>query len=1246
MAIVSDIQFQDAAVKPAALDTSCSFLAASFTASTSMAVGGDSVSPTGLFTAKSTNNVEAYFETTNTNGTASIFLNNDARPMWELAVSGNTSDSFIISNCTGAGGTTHYNALSITPAGAIGLGKKSAASVLDIAYADSSTGGIILTETTNSITTKIVNEGSSGSVGTTSSHPLGFRTAGLTRGVFDTNGRLGIGTDAPDALLDVRGAAIFNQDGADVDFRIEGDTEANLFFVDASTDRVGIGTATPGALLNVVQDQNGATTLLINTNTAGTAAVAGIQLESDAGGGDLRIFSSSFTTSNYNIADALVLESFSTSSGGLQLATEGAHEIGVWTNSTRRATVTSGGCIGVGIQAPDGLIHVHAGTAGSVAADSTACNLVVENSTAGGVSILVPNASAASLVFGSPADALGAEIKHTQSTTTMEVGTKESGGILKLNSADGTNAVYIDASQNVGIGTATPGVPLRVEGNACFTGTLTAANLSGGGTSLWSSGTNIVYVTGNCIGIGTDDPGSNNILTAQCGQNASTVLKVLNDTGGTAAAAILSAYSNTSSGFLAAYSSSFTTANQRIADAVLVQSDANASAGLHLATATTAELALWTNNTRRMTITSAGCVGIGTATTSDVIFKVQGNSCTTGTVYAQTFSGGGVSDDVWTMNGQDAYYKELSAGDNIGIGTTTPAHTLHVGGNAASAPALLVCDSGGSRIEVNSGAVKINNAYTMPAADGSAGEVICTDGSDTLTFGPGGYWTCVSGPELYYTGGNVGIGTTDPIADLHVSAAQTPCITIRQSGGSADEKVMFRMQHGASHANWYQTLMSGTGDTGTTRLCGTVTGCGATEREWVQVKAQNTGAQIDFSGCRMQIWSTCVCVSGDYLNINGNVGIGTDAPSTNLEIMGAAGYRGDLTLSTAETTIVATDALGRIDFKAPLEINGSNAVLPTARIEARAAEEFTATHNQTDLLFLLANDGGVTEKLRMTSGGRLGIGTATPSHTLDVEGVAHASTDVCAERCVAGVTGVRSDGWISAGGNICSTGTMCSTGNICGKAMICADGVICSGTCLVAGGCILAGICLFAPRVCGNACVAGTVFCATTSVGSAGLIRSEICVSAGTCVCAGHSFKAESTNVSCIKCLHVGGGANPSSANDAVMKCYVDCAIDAQAGGVCCVQHVLLEIYNQDATMGVSTCNKALTHVPMENTFVSQRETHCGWGSAVTQLSCAGCCTTTYRMKCQGLYYNGSTNVALNACSIWVAFDVVTSKSY
>lgn len=66
-----------------------------------------------------------------------------------------------------------------------------------------------------------------------------------------TNNRLGIGTASPGVALDVRGAVVFNEDGADADFRVEGDTDANLLFVDASTDRVGIGTATPGYKLQV-----------------------------------------------------------------------------------------------------------------------------------------------------------------------------------------------------------------------------------------------------------------------------------------------------------------------------------------------------------------------------------------------------------------------------------------------------------------------------------------------------------------------------------------------------------------------------------------------------------------------------------------------------------------------------------------------------------------------------------------------------------------------------------------------------------------------------------------------------------------------------------------------------------------------------------------------------------------------------------------------------------------------------------
>jgi len=44
---------------------------------------------------------------------------------------------------------------------------------------------------------------------------------------------------------------VLNDNSANIDTRIEGDTDANLFFLDASTDRIGIGTATPGSKLEV-----------------------------------------------------------------------------------------------------------------------------------------------------------------------------------------------------------------------------------------------------------------------------------------------------------------------------------------------------------------------------------------------------------------------------------------------------------------------------------------------------------------------------------------------------------------------------------------------------------------------------------------------------------------------------------------------------------------------------------------------------------------------------------------------------------------------------------------------------------------------------------------------------------------------------------------------------------------------------------------------------------------------------------
>jgi hypothetical protein len=59
------------------------------------------------------------------------------------------------------------------------------------------------------------------------------------------------------AALNTSGAVVFNDAGADVDFRVEGDTNANLIVADAGVDKVGIGTNTFNTNGGVLQVSNG-----------------------------------------------------------------------------------------------------------------------------------------------------------------------------------------------------------------------------------------------------------------------------------------------------------------------------------------------------------------------------------------------------------------------------------------------------------------------------------------------------------------------------------------------------------------------------------------------------------------------------------------------------------------------------------------------------------------------------------------------------------------------------------------------------------------------------------------------------------------------------------------------------------------------------------------------------------------------------------------------------------------------------
>ena len=111
-----------------------------------------------------------------------------------------------------------------------------------------------------------------------------------------------------------------------------------------------------------------------------------------------------------------------------------------------------------------------------------------------------------------------------------------------------------------------------------------------------------------------------------------------------------------------------------------------------------------------------------------------------------------------------------------------------------------------------------------------------------------------------------------------------------------------------------------------------------------------------------------------------------DESADELEIRGPVATPGKLLLSTAEATVVDGNILGRIDFQAPLDSAGTDAILVGASIYAEADDTFAADNNSTELVFAVGASEAAAEKMRLDHDGNLGIGTATPSAKLEVSG--------------------------------------------------------------------------------------------------------------------------------------------------------------------------------------------------------------------------------------------------------------------
>lgn len=191
--------------------------------------------------------------------------------------------------------------------------------------------------------------------------------------------------------------------------------------------------------------------------------------------------------------------------------------------------------------------------------------------------------------------------------------------------------------------------------------------------------------------------------------------------------------------------------------------------------------------------------------------------------------------------------------------------------------------------------------------------------------------------------GNVGIGTSSPNAKLDISATGNNASAISTTVSDYAIKLA-----SATTSNYFSNgLIFSEGNTAGSAI-GSFDG-GSSGRQGLWFATHNGTSMAE----RMRIDSS------------GNVGIGTTAPSTTLDIRSASPV-----ISTVDTG--DSNAVAQIDGNAGwLQLKADN----------------NNTLSGTNITFSV--DG--SEKARLTSDGRLGIGTTSPSTPLQVNGTARAS---------------------------------------------------------------------------------------------------------------------------------------------------------------------------------------------------------------------------------------------------------------
>jgi hypothetical protein len=377
-------------------------------------------------------------------------------------------------------------------------------------------------------------------------------------------------------------------------------------------------------------------------------------------------------------------------------------------------------------------------------------------------------------------------------------------------------------------------------------------------------------------------------------------------------------------------------------------------------------MAFRTAGTEKIRITSSGNVGIGNASPSyklqvtsadandDVAYIHHDNASQTSGTVLKVRSDAGNSSGYSLLDVQNNSVNALYVrGDgNVGIGTTNPVANLEVK-NYSSVDIQRWYNHNNLRAYLNASGDLYSNRFRALSGNESYPPISFNAAVNAGLYYSTGLRIVTGGATraFFDTSGNVGIGTTNPIADLHVNGDV-------QIGSSVSPNA-----YGALQVN--QT--SNVDEEGIAILSASA---GRSMRIWVD----ETKSYINSGNGG----------SGDLI-LNegaGNVGMGTTNPNYGLDISKDTGSLLNLHRPNSSTAAAST-----LDFS----FNTANATEAVyARIRADV-ETNTDLGQGGDLSFHTANSGSVAEKMRITQEGNVGIGTATPSAPLEIAGAASAT---------------------------------------------------------------------------------------------------------------------------------------------------------------------------------------------------------------------------------------------------------------